>query len=160
MTRTAGATSGDVNVYVEFWHTIEALTPPGKLIGLTPFFFAGGGGGGGGGAPLLPVTPVLQGDVDLTAGMTNLFTTNLISTPFNGTLPLAASVPNGTLLAVRHNDQDGNGMAAAQVLVQGGDKVDTNNSFDIDYSGGNAFIFVSDGVSNWWCLADFINPGG
>lgn len=51
VTRTAAAGSTDaVHVYVEYWHTIEDVTPrvppPGKLVGLTPFFFAAGGGSG------------------------------------------------------------------------------------------------------------------
>jgi hypothetical protein len=48
-TRTADATSGAVDVYVEHWHSIEAALPlPGQLAGLFPFFFSAGGGGGGG----------------------------------------------------------------------------------------------------------------
>jgi len=44
-TRLASASSGDVNVFVEFWHTIENVLPvPGQLAGLTPFFFASEGG--------------------------------------------------------------------------------------------------------------------
>jgi hypothetical protein len=47
VTRTINAESGNVRVYVEYWHTIESVTPlvppPGKLAGLTPFFFAASG---------------------------------------------------------------------------------------------------------------------
>jgi hypothetical protein len=50
VTRTVNAGGDAVQVYVEYWHTIEAvlplLPPPGKLIGLTPFFFASGGASG------------------------------------------------------------------------------------------------------------------
>ena len=50
VTRTASAASGDVNIYVEHWHTIEAVVPlPGRLVGLVPFFFVADGGGGGSG---------------------------------------------------------------------------------------------------------------
>jgi hypothetical protein len=35
VTRTTGPAA--VNVYLEHWHTIEALLPPGKLAGLVPF---------------------------------------------------------------------------------------------------------------------------
>ena len=39
-----------VDVYVEYWHTIEALVPlPGQLAGLVPFLLNPGAGGGGGG---------------------------------------------------------------------------------------------------------------
>jgi hypothetical protein len=37
-----------VDVYVEFWHTIESVTPPGNLAGLVPFIVEPGGGGSGG----------------------------------------------------------------------------------------------------------------
>lgn len=54
-TRTADA-GPDVDVYVEFWHSIEAVVPlvpaPGQLAGLVPLFFASCGGGGGG-APIV-----------------------------------------------------------------------------------------------------------
>jgi hypothetical protein len=47
VTRTINAASGDVRVYVEYWHTLESVTPlvppPGELSGLTPFFFAASG---------------------------------------------------------------------------------------------------------------------
>jgi len=46
-TRTADGPDA-VDVYVEYWHTIEALVPQNTALGtLTPLFFAGGGGGGG-----------------------------------------------------------------------------------------------------------------
>ena len=158
VTRTSGATSGDVNVYVEHWHTIESVTPPNKLIGLTPFFFAGGGGGSGGFA--LPVTPLLEGTVDLTANMTNLWSATRQA--FTGTLPLAASVPNGTLLALRNAEQDGNGIVnAASVNPQGGDQLDLNGNINLrNLGGGISFVFVSDGSSNWWVIAYFISPFG
>jgi hypothetical protein len=57
-TRLAGA-DPDVNVYVEYWHTLESVTPlippPGQLIGLTPLFFAGGSGGSGAASQLLSI---------------------------------------------------------------------------------------------------------
>jgi hypothetical protein len=42
-----------VQVYVEHWHTIEAVTPAGSntLDAFTPFFFSNSGGGGGGSGP-------------------------------------------------------------------------------------------------------------
>lgn len=50
VTRTIDG-SDEVNVYVEYWHTIEDVTPltppPGKLFGQTPFIINGGGGGSG-----------------------------------------------------------------------------------------------------------------
>jgi hypothetical protein len=47
VTRTADAQSGAVRVYVEFWHSMEDVEPPGGIPpGYFPFFFAGGGGGG------------------------------------------------------------------------------------------------------------------
>jgi hypothetical protein len=51
VTRTADAASGNVNVLVEFWHSIEAVVPlvppPGQLIGQVPWVQQPGGGGGG-----------------------------------------------------------------------------------------------------------------
>jgi hypothetical protein len=47
VTRTINADSGNVRIYVEYWHTFEAVVPlippPGGLVGLTPFFFAASG---------------------------------------------------------------------------------------------------------------------
>jgi hypothetical protein len=54
VTRGPEALSGDVNVYVEHWHTIESVLPlPGELAGLTPFFFSSGDGGGVNPAPVI-----------------------------------------------------------------------------------------------------------
>ena len=49
VTRTATSVGDAVNIYVEYWHTIESVTPlvppPGSLIGQVPFILATGGGG-------------------------------------------------------------------------------------------------------------------
>lgn len=42
--RQASATSADVDVYVEHWHTIESVLPPGGLGSLVPFVLASGQG--------------------------------------------------------------------------------------------------------------------
>jgi hypothetical protein len=41
VTRTAAATSGDVDVYLEHWHTIEEVVPPDELAGKIPFIING-----------------------------------------------------------------------------------------------------------------------
>jgi hypothetical protein len=54
VTRTAAAATGTVRVYVEHWHTIEEVLPPGNLATLVPFLIQPGtGGGGGGGSTIL-----------------------------------------------------------------------------------------------------------
>jgi hypothetical protein len=60
VTRTT-ATTANVGVYVEHWHTIEDVTPPGGLETLTPFFLATGGESGGG---AVPQTTVASGFLD------------------------------------------------------------------------------------------------
>jgi len=154
VTRTASASSGDVNVFVEYWHSIEAVLPPGKLIGLIPFFFAGGGGGGGGGVTF-PVTPTLTGSAALTVNKTNIYTSSNAE-PFTGTLPFAASVPNGTLLVLKNVNEDGFNIGAPTLLPSGTDLVDGFSSYNLqEFLGGNSLILVSDGVSNWWFIAQF-----
>jgi len=50
-----GGTS--INVYVEHWHTIEAVLPlPGQLAGLMPFIASGGTGA----APIVPATIIVE----------------------------------------------------------------------------------------------------
>ena len=48
VTRTALSDGDTVDIYAEYWHTIESVTPlvppPGKLGGLTPFILATGAG--------------------------------------------------------------------------------------------------------------------
>ena len=46
VTRTTG--DATVNVYVEYWHSIEDVTPPGGLGSLVPFIVNPGGGGSSG----------------------------------------------------------------------------------------------------------------
>src|SRR5512147_3252271 len=46
VTRTTGG--ANVDVYVEYWHTIENALPPGGLGSLVPFIIESGAGGGGG----------------------------------------------------------------------------------------------------------------
>ena len=53
VTRTAAASTGTVRVYVEHWHTIEEVLPPGNLATLVPFLIQPGTGGGGGGSTIL-----------------------------------------------------------------------------------------------------------
>lgn len=54
VTRTTGA-AADVDVLVEYWHSIESVVPlvppPGKLIGKVPWIQQPPAGGGGGGGP-------------------------------------------------------------------------------------------------------------
>jgi hypothetical protein len=49
VTRTPASVGDAVNIYVEYWHTIESVTPlvppPGHLTGQVPFILATGGGG-------------------------------------------------------------------------------------------------------------------
>lgn len=66
-----------VQVYVEHWHTIDAVTPPGSntLDAFTPFFFSNSGGGGGSGpsATQTQIVYVNKGGNDGTAdGSMNL----------------------------------------------------------------------------------------
>lgn len=56
VTRTAAASTGNVLVYVEHWHTIEEVLPPGNLATLVPFVIQPGTGGGGGGVDTDGVT--------------------------------------------------------------------------------------------------------
>jgi hypothetical protein len=57
VTRNGAATS--VDVYVEHWHTFEAVVPPGGLDGRVPFVIAGGiGGSPGPTGPTGPLGPV------------------------------------------------------------------------------------------------------
>lgn len=56
VTRTLAAASGTVLVYVEHWHTIEEVLPPGGLATLVPFLIQPGTGGGGGGVDTDGVT--------------------------------------------------------------------------------------------------------
>lgn len=56
VTRTVAAATGTVLVYVEHWHTIEAVLPPGNLVTLVPFLIQPGTGGGGGGVDTDGVT--------------------------------------------------------------------------------------------------------
>lgn len=44
VTVTRGTGPGNVDVYVEFWHTIDAVTPPGALTGLLPFILSSSAG--------------------------------------------------------------------------------------------------------------------
>jgi hypothetical protein len=44
VTALPGAPSS-VEIYLEHWHTIEDVTPPGNLAGMVPFMVASGGGG-------------------------------------------------------------------------------------------------------------------
>jgi len=67
VTRTADAASGNVDVLVEFWHSIEAVVPlvppPGQLAGLVPWVQQPGAGGGGGGGDI-SAHNVLSYDID------------------------------------------------------------------------------------------------
>lgn len=56
VTRTVDAVTGTVLVYVEHWHTIEEVLPPGNLVTLVPFLIQPGTGGGGGGVDTDGVT--------------------------------------------------------------------------------------------------------
>jgi hypothetical protein len=56
VTRTVAAATGTVLVYVEHWHTIEEVLPPGNLATLVPFLIQPGTGGGGGGVDTDGVT--------------------------------------------------------------------------------------------------------
>lgn len=60
VTRTASAPSGSVNVYVERWHSIEDVIPPGGLAGLLPFVTAGGSADAG---AFLLETPIVNQDI-------------------------------------------------------------------------------------------------
>jgi hypothetical protein len=49
VTMTADATTNNVNILCELWHSIEDVEPPGGLSALFPFVINGSGSGGGGG---------------------------------------------------------------------------------------------------------------
>ena len=154
VTKTAAATVSAVSVYVERWHTIENVLPANALATLTPFFFVGGGGGGG--APQLPVVTAAPGNFTAAANATNLIPADQAG-PITVTFPAAASAP-GALLAL--NMFNTGSVVVVGAVPAGGDKI--NNA-----AGGVSLnsqtleaIFVSDGVSNWWQIANFISPNG
>lgn len=94
-TRTADAASGNVNVYVEYWHSMEAVVPlvppPGHLIGLTPLFFAGGGGGGAA-AQLLSIYGDGSFGDHVTAGDETWTTDVALPPPGAPTVPVGSSI--------------------------------------------------------------------
>jgi hypothetical protein len=112
VTRTALGTA-TVDVYIEFWHTIEAVVPlvppPGKLVGLVPFILEPG-------ASILPVDAaavVAFGNNSVAAAADTRFLDQWRSTTTAGTAETTPIVAPraGTLrnLFVRHQAAVGNG---------------------------------------------------
>lgn len=103
VTRTT-ATTGNVGVYVEHWHTIEDVTPPGGLDTLTPFFLATGGGGGGG---TVHTNNTLTGD-------------GSIATPLGVDIAVVAGDLAGDVAVVTDGTLTGNGTTGSPLHVVGG----------------------------------------
>jgi hypothetical protein len=86
VTRTAAASSGAVEVYCEYWHTIEDCEPQGGIpTGFFPFVIAAGGGGSSG--PTTPAFAYIASGGENTAGFPVVF-----PTPRSGGAPAYVAV--------------------------------------------------------------------
>jgi hypothetical protein len=144
-----------VNIYVEYWHSIEEVLPlPGQLVGLTPFFLSAGGGGGGG-AATFPVAPLQDtGDFNATPGSIYPVDTETPGFGFAALLPPAAGI-GGQWVGIYHRFMTGLGAALA-VTADGTDTID-GYATTWDVNSGISVIFVSDGISNWIQLVSVFN---
>lgn len=154
VTRTGS--NADVNVYVEYWHTIESVTPlippPGKLIGLVPLFFASGGGGGAASQLLSIYGDGSFGDYT-TAGDETWTTDQALPPPGAPTLPAGAPIASAFFdnLTISDGDSvtvgglsDQVGQYAVVIFVR--DTLTIGAGSNINVNGGNGGGTLSTGL--------------
>lgn len=106
--------------------------------------------------PLLPVVVAAEGSFVSSASVTNLIPPDQVG-PIVVTFPSAVSAP-GQLLAL--NMFNTSAATAVDAVPFAGDRI--NNAADGTSLNSQTLeaIFVSDGVTNWWQIANFISPNG
>lgn len=134
VTRLTAAISGDVNVYVERWHTIEDVLPlPGQLAGLVPFFFGNDGGGGGGGGTSVSSPPfwwTCTEDSEVEAH-------TMLITDFG---PTYTAMRPGSFVGVQFAIQNPitEGSCTVRIQLNGSPVLEVAGSPDVNPSGGTA----------------------
>jgi len=115
VTRTVAGTA-DVDVYVEFWHTIEAVVPlPGQLAGLVPFILDPGPGGVASVNP--SALPEQWAQQNVAAGQTNVALSTQVSTNFDTIKMIRAGSIIG--LSTRLTEGSLAGTLTVQVTING-----------------------------------------
>ena len=143
VTRTSATGNDSIGVYVEHWHTIEAVTPPGNLLGLVPFII-GSGGTAPSEAPLIAAATLnaFGGGTPGIEFLSNFgFTNATRSAPGTYELTLANPPPNidqQVVNVTRRNSASGE----IQATVLGNSHIQINN-FDLTNVPADTQFFIT-----------------
>jgi len=153
VTRTATSVGDTVDVYVEYWHTFEAVIPQlTSLTGLTPLFFASCGGGGGG----APTTEHVSGEggvdpaVPLDPAVDTSFITNSGASETSQTFTLADGTVDGQIHNIVNDSTGIRGVTVTPANLRGG------TSIGVGFANASAVLMWNDPAGEWVVLGTML----